>query len=124
MMLNDHIVVRTPPATQATGRVTLSPRSTLPALLTCFVMRDILCNSPLKISNNPEVLYGKHVKFTKNGENIIIIDRTQLFIFQMSIIKLRNWIIPFKLPRLLVTHDGGKLTRVGELSQAKRLQGR
>ena len=26
-----------------TGRVTLSPWSTLPALLTCFVMRDILC---------------------------------------------------------------------------------
>ena len=37
---------------------------------------------------------------------------------QMFIIKLRlNWIIPFKLVRLLVTHDGGKLTRVGELSQ-------
>ena len=29
-----------------TGRVTLLPRSTLPALLTCFVMRDILCNGP------------------------------------------------------------------------------
>ena len=28
------------------GRVTLSPGSTLPALLTCFVMRDILCNGP------------------------------------------------------------------------------
>ena len=27
-----------------TGRVTLSPGSSLPALLTCFVMRDILCN--------------------------------------------------------------------------------
>ena len=27
-----------------TGRVNLSPGSTLPALLTCFVMRDILCN--------------------------------------------------------------------------------
>ena len=27
-----------------TGRVTLSPRSTLPVLLTCFIMRDILCN--------------------------------------------------------------------------------
>ena len=26
--------------------VTLSPGSTLPALLTCFVMRDILCNDP------------------------------------------------------------------------------
>ena len=36
----------------------------------------------------------------------------------MFIIKLRNWIIPFKLARL---HDGGKLTRVGELSQAERL---
>ena len=29
-----------------TGRVTLSPGSTLPALLTCFVMHDILCNGP------------------------------------------------------------------------------
>ena len=27
-----------------TGRVTLSPGSTLPALLTCFVMSDIPCN--------------------------------------------------------------------------------
>ena len=44
-------------------------------------------------------------------------------IIQMFIIKLRNWIIPFKLARLLVTHDGGKFTRVGELSLAERLQG-
>ena len=29
-----------------TGRVTLSLGSTLPALLTCFVMRDILRNGP------------------------------------------------------------------------------
>ena len=29
-----------------TGKVTLSPGSTLPALLTCFVMRDSLCNGP------------------------------------------------------------------------------
>ena len=41
----------------------------------------------------------------------------------MFIIKLRNWIIPFKLVRLLVTRDGGKLTRLGELSLAERLQG-
>ena len=40
------------------------------------------------------------------------------------IIKLRNWIILFKLARLLVTHDGGKLTWVGELSLAECLQGR
>ena len=44
--------------------------------------------------------------------------------FQMFIIKFRNWIIPFKLARLLVTHVGGKLTRKGELSLAERLQGR
>ena len=37
------------------------------------------------------------VKLTRNKENIIIINRTQLFIFQMFIIKLRNWIIQFKL---------------------------
>ena len=30
------------------------------------------------------------------------------------IIKLRNWIILLKLARLLVTHDGGKVTQVGE----------
>ena len=28
----------------------------------------------------------------------------------MFIVKLRNWIIPFKLARL---HDGGKLTKAG-----------
>ena len=43
---------------------------------------------------------------------------------QMFIIYLRNWIIPFKLSRLLVTHDGGKLSRIDELSLAERLQGR
>ena len=42
----------------------------------------------------------------------------------MFIIKLRNWMIPFKFAQLLVTHDGGKLTRVGELSLAEHLQGR
>ena len=42
----------------------------------------------------------------------------------MFIINLRNWIIPFKLARLLVTHDVRKLTGVGELSLAERLQGR
>ena len=40
------------------------------------------------------------------------------------IIKLRNWIILFKLARFLVAHDGGKLTWVGELSLAECLQGR
>ena len=44
--------------------------------------------------------------------------------FQLFIIKLRNCIIPFKLTRLLVTHDSGKLTRVGELSLTERLQDR
>ena len=43
---------------------------------------------------------------------------------QGSIIKLRNWIIPFKLVRLLVTHDGGKLIQVGKLFLTERLQGR
>ena len=32
--------------------------------------------------------------------------------------------MPFKLARLLDAHDGGKLSRVGELSIAERLQGR
>ena len=43
---------------------------------------------------------------------------------QGSIIKLRNWIIPFKLVRLLVTHDGRKLIQVGKLFLTERLQGR
>ena len=43
---------------------------------------------------------------------------------QGFIIKLRNWIIPFKLVRLLVTHDGGKLIQVGKLFLTERLQGR
>ena len=61
---------------------------------------------------------------SQKREKIIIVDRKNLFIFQMFMIKHRNWIIPFKLARLLVTHDGGKLTLVGELSPAERLQGR
>ena len=83
-------------------------------LLSCFVMRDILCNGP-----KFEIILKFSMENTfsmENRENIIIIDRKQLFIFQMFIIKIRNWIIPFKLPLLLVTHDGGKLTLEGELS--------
>ena len=34
-------------------------------------------------------------------------------------IKLRNWLIPFKFAWLLVMHDGGKLSQVGELSLAE-----
>ena len=40
---------------------------------------------------------------SRKREHIIVI----LCIFQMFIIKLRNWIILFKLARLLVTHNGG-----------------
>ena len=43
-------LVKVRPGLQAnfygTGVVTLSPGSTLSVLLTCFVMRDILCNGP------------------------------------------------------------------------------
>ena len=45
------------------------------------------------------------------------------FIVHMFIIYLRNLITPFKLSKLLVTHYVGKLSRVGELSLAERLQG-
>ena len=57
------------------GLLTYHLCSTLPALLTCFVMRDILCNGRrfeilmLKFST------GKLVKFTKERENFIIVDR-------------------------------------------------
>ena len=40
------------------------------------------------------------------------------YIVQMFI-ELRNWIIPLKLSGLMVTHEGGKLSRVGELSLAE-----
>ena len=100
-----------------TGRVTMSPGSTLPALLTCFVMRDILCNG-LKFELILKFSMGNTLNSRKR-ENIIIVDRNQMFI-----IKFRNWIIAFKLARLLVTHVGGKVTRIGELSLAQRLQGR
>ena len=33
---------------------------------------------------------------SEKREKVIIVDRKNLFIFQMFIIKLRNWIIPFK----------------------------
>ena len=42
----------------------------------------------------------------------------------MFIIKLRNWMIAFKFAQILVTREGEKLTRVGELSLAEHLQGR
>ena len=61
---------------------------------------------------------------SKKRKKSVTVDRKNLFIFQMFLIKLKNWIIPFKLAQLLVTHDGGRLTRVGELSSAERLQGR
>ena len=61
---------------------------------------------------------------SRKRKNIITLDRKNLFIFQMFMIKLKYWIIPSKLAQLLVTHDGGRLTRVGELSSAERLQGR
>ena len=60
---------------------------------------------------------------SKKRKKSVTVDRKNLFIFQMFMIKLKNWIIPFKLAQLLVTHDGGRLTRVGELSSAERLQG-
>ena len=58
-----------------TGRVTLSPGSTLPALLTCFFMRDILCNGPrleiiLKFSMENTLIHEK-----KKRANIIIVER-------------------------------------------------
>ena len=61
---------------------------------------------------------------SQKTENIIIVIQKIPYIVQMFIIKLRKWIIPFKLSRLLVTHDRGKLSRVGELSLAGHLQDR
>ena len=86
-------------------------------------MRDILCNGP-KFEIIVKFCMENSLNSRTKGENIIIVDREYLLFFQMFIIKLRNWIIPFKLALLLVTHGGGKLTRVGELSLAERLQGR
>ena len=66
-------------------------------------------------------------KFMKKRENIVIIIYTENTSYCSDVysnISFRNWIMPFKLSRLLVTHDGGKLSRVGELSLAECLQGR
>ena len=52
--------------------------------------------------------------------------RTCLSIIELIhkfVIKLRNWIILFKLAQLLAVHDSGKLTWVGELSLAECLKG-
>ena len=59
----------------------------------------------------------------KKRENIIIVYRNTSYCSNV-IILLRNWIIPFKFSRLQVRYDGGKLSQVGELSLAERLQGR
>ena len=106
-----------------TGSVTLSPGPTLPALLTCFVMCDILCNG-LKFEiiliffmENTLNSQKKKGKYYRRRQKIT-------FFPQMFRIKLRNWILPFKLAGLLVMHDGRKLTRVDELSLAECLQGR
>ena len=58
-----------------TGRVTLSLGSTLQALLTCFVMRDILCNGPkfeitLKFSMKNTLNSRKKEKNYYCGQNI------------------------------------------------------
>ena len=38
----------------------------------------------------------------------------------IKLIRFVRSLIPFKVARLLVMHDGGKLTRVGKLSLAPR----
>ena len=55
--------------------VTLSPGSTLPALLTCFVMRDILCNGPrfeiiLKFSMENTLNSGKKREYYHRRQKI------------------------------------------------------
>ena len=92
--------------------VTLSPGSTLPA----FVMREILCNVQDLKQNLEDTL-----NLRKKRENIITVYRKQLILF---IIQHRNWTILFRLSRLLVMHDGGKLLAVEESSLAECLQGR
>ena len=57
-----------------TCRVTLSPESTLQALLTCSVMRDIFRNSP-----NLEIILNFSMENALNSQkrdSIIIVDRT------------------------------------------------
>ena len=54
--------------------VTLSPGSTLPALLTCFVIRDILCNDP-KFEIILKFSMEKTLNSLRKRENIIIVDR-------------------------------------------------
>ena len=51
-----------------------------------FIMSEILCNGP-KNWNNLEILYGKHIIFMKKRENVIIVDRKLLFIFQAPVVQ-------------------------------------
>ena len=78
-------------------------------------MRDILCNGP-----SFEIILKFCIENTLNSRK----KGKYYHRRQMFITKLRNWTIPFKLARLLITHDGGKLTRVGELSLSEGIQGR
>ena len=87
-------------------------------------MRDIQCNVQDVKKKILKFVYGKDVKFAKKTGKYYDYIQKIPYIVQMFIISLRNRIIPFKLSRLLVTHDGGKLSRVGELSLAERLQAR
>ena len=72
-------------------------------------MHGILCNvQDIKL---------KHVKFTKNGK--VLSSYRENMLYCSDIYNLAQKLdIPFKLSGLLVllvTYDGGKLSRVGEL---------
>ena len=84
-------------------------------------MSDILCNG-LRFEKTLKFSIKNTLNSPKKGKYYHRRQKTTFF-FQVLIIKLTNW-IPFKLARLLVMHESGKLTRVGELSVAERLQGR
>ena len=88
-------------------------------------MRVILCNGPkfeiilkFEFSVKTRSIHKKRGKYYRRRQKITC------YFSDAFTINLRNWMIPFKLARLLVTHDGRKLTQVGELSLAERLEGK
>ena len=98
-----------------TGRVTPSATTTLP-VMTFF--------ETSKIWNKTRSSLWKTYSIHEKQENFYHCIQKIPYIVQMFIIRLRNWIILFKLSRLLVRHGRGTLFRVDKLPLTQCLQGR
>ena len=84
-------------------------------------MRDILPRFEIRL----EVLYGKHVKFQKHGKILSSYAENTLYCSDVdNLAQKLNLYKSVQIVKILVTHDGEKLSRVGDFSLAERLQGR